>query len=257
MPKMTARPMLQDLVKTAMAESARRINVSQEAGLQTAKVANEKCSEHDCPMSECAHKHEKGEKKASAEVEKLASALDFLAEKIKVGADLAGPYHLSEHLTTLPPGASQATASQSLPDHKGQGTQVVPMHTGAEKVLKTEHGATANETNQNHAPGEHQKMIETNYGKKTASPLELIREKLAAGMKVAEDHEKKETEGMEAARAGLAKAEEAHKSEPENKGKEASLGDYLHTPCEGCRGCNQPRADLRRQGSPAGSGRER
>jgi hypothetical protein len=226
MGKMTGRPMLQDLVKSAMAESARRVNVSQEASLQTAKVASEKCSEHDCPMSECVSKHEKSEKKASDEtVTKLASALDWLAEKIKTGSELAGPYHLSEHLTQLPPGVSQATASQSLPDHKGQGVQVVPMHTGNEKGLKTEHGATKAETNLDHAPELHKEQIQTNYGKKTASPLELIREKLST--KTADEHEKKETEGMAEAKAGLAKAEEAHKSEPENK--EASLGDYLYS----------------------------
>lgn len=220
--------MLQDLVKTAMAESARRVNVSREASLQTAKVAGEKCSEHDCPMSECAHKHEKSEKKASAEmVEKLASS-DFLAEKIKEGATLGGPYHLAEHLITNPPGVSQATASESLPDHKGQGVAVTPMHPGSEKVLKPEHGGTAMETNQDHAPEEHSKMMQTNYGKKTASPLELIRSKLA-GEKKADEHEKKETEGMEEAKKGLDKAEEAHKSEPENKEehKEASLTDYI------------------------------
>jgi len=217
--------MLQDLVKTAMAESARRVNVSREASLQTAKVAGEKCSEHDCPMSECAHKHEKSEKKASAEmVEKLASSLDFLADKIKEGASLGGPYHLAEHLITNPPGVSQATASTSLPDHKGQGVHVTPMHPGSEKVLKPEHGGTAMETNESHAPAEHQKMIETNYGKKTASPLELIRSKLS-GEKTADEHEKKETEGLAAAKEGLAKVEEAHKSEPENK--EASLTDYI------------------------------
>jgi hypothetical protein len=221
MPKLTARPMLQDLVKSAMAASAHRVNVSQEAALQVVKVAGEKCAEHDMPMSECAHMH-KTEKKASEQkVEKLASALDFLADKIKGAADLAGPYHLSEHLVTSPPGVSHATAAGQLPDHKGQGVHVVPMHTGSEKGLPTEHGTTKNETNLNHAPAEHQKQIEKNYGGKTASPLELIRSKVAA-----DEHEKKETEGLEVAKKGLEEAEKAHKSEPENK-KEASLAEYI------------------------------
>jgi len=222
MSKTIARPMMQDLVKTAMAESARRanVNVAHEAALQTAKVAGEKCSEHDCPMSECEHKH-KSEKKASdQDVEKLASALDFLADKIKEGADLHGPYHLSEHLVTSPPGVSQATASGTLPDHKGQGVHVVPMHTGSEKGLPAEHGTTKNETNLNHAPAEHQKQIEKNYGGKTAGVVGLVRAKLAS-----DEHEKKETEGLDAAKKGLEEAEKAHKSEPENK--EASLADYM------------------------------
>lgn len=222
MSKMTARPMLQDLVKSAMAESARRVNVSQEALLQNAKVAGEKCSEHDCEMSECAHKH-KEEKKASADdVEKCAAALDWLAGKIKTAADLAGPYHLSEHLQHGPEGVSAATASQTLPDHKGQGVHVVPMHTGGEKGLSTEHGTTKMETNLHDAPAEHQKQIEKNYGAKSASVLELIRSKVGSA---ATEPEKKETEGMDEAKKGLAKAEEAHKSEPENK--EASLADYI------------------------------
>ena len=60
------------------------------------------------------------------------------------------------------------------------------------------------------------------------SPLALIREKLAAA-----DAEKKETEGMREAEKGLAKAEKAHESEPENKDEKkegsafASLADGL------------------------------
>ena len=50
-----------------------------------------------------------------------------------------------------------------------------------------------------------------------ASPAAKIKAAFAAVKTAAEDPEKKETEGMEAAKKGLEKAEKAHESEPENK----------------------------------------
>jgi hypothetical protein len=80
---------------------------------------------------------------------------------------------------------------------------------------------------QSDAPQLHKHMPPNivNGGSKHAGVVGLIRQKLAAS-----GAEEKETEGMREAAKGLAKAEAAHKSEPENKGKEAApsnLAGYL------------------------------
>jgi hypothetical protein len=220
---MAARPMLQDLVKQAMVTSGERVRVSEEARLQQEKTAEEKCAS----CGEDKHSGACKTKKASAsavklgglDVEKLASALDACAEiLLKEGANLAGAHNLTEHLQTSPPGVTQATASKSLPDHKGQGVHTVPMHPSEQKALPAEHGGTQMENNLAHPVGG--KMIEKNYGAKHAGVVSLIRTKLASS-----SHEKKETEGLDAAKKGLETAEAAHKSEPENKEAGVKAGD--------------------------------
>jgi hypothetical protein len=225
--------MLQDLVKAAMVDAARRTDVNSEASLQAEKTAEEKkCEKCGKEKDACSCAKTGSISKTAGLIEKLAGALDHIAAELLKNAEshLGGPYNLTEHLVTSPPGVSQATASTPLPDHKGQATPkaVIPMHTGNEKGLPTEHGATKAETNLNHAPEEHGKMIETNYGKKSASIGEIVHAKLAA-QKLA-NPEKEETKGLEAAKEGLEHAEAAHKSEPENKDdKHASLADYMAT----------------------------
>jgi hypothetical protein len=218
MGNMAGRPTLNAIIKQAMAESAQRANVTDEALRQSTKEASEKCAKCHKEMEKCACAKEASAGGNDEQVEKLAGALEFLAEELtKEGSGLAGQWHLSEHLQGPPPGVSQATASTPLPDHKGQGVKVTPMHPGEEKGLSTEHGATKMETNLHHPVAG--KMMETNYGKKTAA--EIVRAKLA-GVKEGSDAEKKETQGMAEAKQGLEKAEKAHESEPENKGKEAN-----------------------------------
>lgn len=224
--KMAGRPMLQDLVKAAMVESAGRVSVTEEARRQEKTGAEEKCAKCGKEKEKCAC----GGKMASAlveseAVEKLASAVDFVAELLKQAANLAGPFSLSEHLQTNPPGVSHATASQTLPDHKGEGKNHVPMHPPMQKDLPAERGKTQMEDNmdEDHHLHAHQ-MQNNNVGKKTASIAEMVRAKLAA-----DEVEKKETEGLETAKKGLEEAEKAHKSEPENKkeGGAPSLADYM------------------------------
>jgi hypothetical protein len=227
MGNMAARPMLQDLIKAAMVDASHRISVNAEAELQAEKTAEEKkCAK--CGKEKCAC----GMKTAAPSSEfaqKIASALDHMAGVLMKNADahLGGPYNLSEHLVGSPPGVSQATASQSLPDHKGQATpaHVTPMSPPEQKDLPTEHGKTQMKDNL-HEGLEHQKMPPNIVSGKHASVMDLIKAKLAA-----DEHEKKETEGMEAAKKGLEKAEAAHKSEPENKKEGAaaptSLADYM------------------------------
>jgi hypothetical protein len=203
--------------------------VTEEARLQYEKTAEERCE--GCKMAKhagpCASEKKAADMLALDHVEKLAGALDFIADTLlKTAAEghhLAGSHNLQEHLQTNAPGVSQATASKSLPDHKGQGMHPVPMHPAMQKDLPAEHGATQMENNQDHAPQMHQHQIQTNYGKH-ASAVGLIREKLAS-TKASDEHEKKETEGLAEAKKGLETAEKAHKSEPENK--HATVIDYM------------------------------
>jgi hypothetical protein len=232
MGNMAGRPMIQDLIKSAMVTAAQRSRVTDEAHLQAEKTASEeekkceKCGKEkdacSCAKTGSAVAHDLGEK--------LAGALDHLASELMKNAEghLGGPYNLTEHLQGPPAGVSQATASTSLPDHKGQATpaKIIPTHTANEKGLPTEHGQTKAKTDYNDPPAFHERMIQTNYGKQ-ASVADIVQSKLAA-QKTAADAEKEETKGLEAAKAGLEHAEAAHKEEPENKGeKKASLVDYM------------------------------
>lgn len=209
MGKMAGRPMLQDLVKAAMVESADRVRISEEARLQSVKTAEEKCGE--CGMEKhsgpCKTEKKGSMKLAGQHVTKLASALDFCAE-----------YLLKQAEMPPPPGVSQATASTPLPDHKGQGVHVVPMHPGSEKGLKGEHTPTKLETNLEHAPGGKQEMIQRNYGGKHASVVDVIRAKLAEHETPAE--EKKEMSEISAAKKNIEKLEEHEKKEHEENRKE-------------------------------------
>jgi hypothetical protein len=225
--------MLQDLVKAAMVDSSRRASVNAEAELQAEKTAEEKkCAK--CGKEKCACGMGKTGSAPSADfAEKLASALDHMAGILLKNADahLGGPYNLSEHLVGSPPGVSQATASQSLPDHKGQATpaHVTPMSPPQQKDLKAEHGQTQMKDNIDGGMT-HQHMPPNIVSGKHASVMDMIKAKLATATKTASDAEKKETEGLAAAKAGVEKAEAAHKSEPENKEGSASptaLVDYM------------------------------
>ena len=217
--KITSRPMLQDLVKAAMANAANNLQISQEAGLHAEKTAATACPKCHQPMEKCAC----GTKSAAVEadkVEKLASVLDYLAAELLKEAETSGP-----------PGVTHATASTPLPDHKGQGHAIVPMHPGEGKGLPGEHGKTQMENDLHRAPGGPgvQTTAMTAGKGKAASITDMIR-------KVAADKtEKKETEGLAKAEKGLEEAEKAHESEPENKGskekiekaKEGSVPDAL------------------------------
>jgi hypothetical protein len=218
MGKLAGRPVLQDLVKAAMVESAARVRVSDEARFQRAKLASDDEKDEDKKCEKCGkEKCSCGMGMKSAHVEKLASALDFIAVELsKSAADMAGPYNLTEHLQESPPGVMQATSSTPLPDHKGQGVHVVPMHPGTQKAMPQEHGGTQMANTIDDAPQLHQEMMESNYGKK-ASALSLIRQKLAA--EAVEKAEKEEDEGIKQVRKGLEHFEHAHASEPENHGK--------------------------------------
>lgn len=166
------------MVKAAMASSVERLDITQEAARQAANAGEEKTAERQTPAASAPI-----EKKASAEYAlKLASAVEFIVESLgKEAASLGGAYGLTGHVAKGPEGVSQSTKSETFPPHQGQGHHQPPMHPGLQKGLKTEQGATQLENTLAKAPGGSEKMIQTNYGKKTASPvLQLIRKTASA-----------------------------------------------------------------------------
>jgi hypothetical protein len=183
---MIGRPLLQNLVKSAMVASADRVRINNEAHLQSVKTAEE---EKDAKCERCGKGKEKcscGGKCASGlgqHVEKLASALDFMAEVfLKEGANLAGQYKLEEGIQGPPPGVLEAISSTSLPDHKGQGVNTVPMHPGQQKAMPGEHGATQMANTQDAPPVPlKSRMPENIVNEKKGSVLSLIRKTAAEG----------------------------------------------------------------------------
>ena len=198
------RATLQELVNASYAGAISRTKLAAEAKRQMehkdekccekcgSAACEGKCSCKKCGKEKCACGM--GGKYASAGVsstyaEKLANALDYLADTFaKEAAPNAPPAHITEQVQAVGhgPGAlevTQATASTSLPDHKGQATpkNVVPMHPGEEKGKPQDLHATAMETNDHDGPG----------GKGTM-PMKVASSLLAGnlarlGVKVAED----------------------------------------------------------------------
>jgi len=147
---MASKPSLQDLVKAAQAGSISRARISEEARRQAENLSGEKtASALEQEMSV-----------PTEYVDKLAGALEFLASEFhKSAASAAPPAHITEHIQApgKGPGAlevSHATASTSLPDHKGQAHQQPPHKPGTEKVRPSDQAANALETNEHHStPG--------------------------------------------------------------------------------------------------------
>lgn len=226
--KMIGRPLLQNLVKSAMVASADRVRINNEAHLQSVKTAEE---EKDAKCERCGKGKEKcscGGKCASGlgqHVEKLASALDFMAEVfLKEGANLAGQYKLEEGIQGPPPGVLEAISSTSLPDHKGQGVNTVPMHPGQQKAMPGEHGATQMANTQDAPPVPlKSRMPENIVNEKKGSVLSLIRKTAAETEEHSKKVEHKETKGLNEAKKGLDTARDAHfHEEPENAGEKES-----------------------------------
>ncbi len=208
MGQIAGRRTLQDLVKSAMVESAERVRINEEARTQ-AQNLGEKVASATAPVAE-------SRELVGQDVEKLASALDFLAGELETKeGSFGGPYnlHASAAASDLPPGVSAAKASTPLPDKKGEGVHTIPMRPGTQPGT-----GSLMENNLNHRPGGKEKMVLKNAG---ADVVSLVRAKLAS-----DEAEKKETEGLNQAEKGVEKAKDAHESEPENK-KASALADYL------------------------------
>lgn len=229
MTTMGVRPTrLQDMLKTAMAQSAEKVNVSLEAARQ---------SDVPAPM---AVKQASGSSVDHEYALKLASAIEYIAEDFQKEAAAAenkqgigrGPNHSD---------VSEAKGGPSMSDDSGQGKHVVPMNPG------TEPGAGEKlETTMNNPAGFHSTQTTAMSGGKgkTAGemcpkckkePCECKEEKKASVASLAKslfkkasaDSEKKESEGMAEVEKGLAKAEAAHEKENEKKAGIAALADRM------------------------------
>lgn len=157
MATMTERPRLQDMVKAAMAHSIARVDINAEAARQAANMGEEKIAESEDVRPAPAAVTEK---RASAEYAlKLASAVEYIVDTLgKEGSVIVSA-----------PGVSQSNKTETFPAHQGQGHHQPPMHPGVQKGLKTEQSPTQLENTLDHPAGGSEKMMQTNYGKKTAA----------------------------------------------------------------------------------------
>jgi len=172
MGQMAVRPTVNDMVKAAMAGAASRVDIAREATRQAERLGEETKTASAAPMVE--------EVPTFDEAEKLASALEYLADEVeKEASELVAPgkgpgaLHVMES-----PGGSQ------LPQHFGQAHHTVPMHSGGQKGLPTERGATMIENDLNHRPGGTQTQQTALNGDKGHKHAAAIR---AASVKVAEE----------------------------------------------------------------------
>jgi len=244
-----ARPTINEMVKRAMAGVATAVEVNREADRQAENLG-------ETPSVKTASAATTTGSVDYDEVEKLAAALEYASQIVKEGAHLGGPYSLHENhvepgkgpgaLTVLTPqgGENPIKPGGTGHGHTAQVTKSAPTQSSTSGGPSTQ---LANDINR--APGgpgnqtlsmvnqkstkmaSEEKCAKCGKDKekcscaKTASVVSAIRASWAskqAGAKTAKDeHEAKETEGLQEAEKGLAKAEKAHESEPENK-KEAS-----------------------------------
>ena len=149
MGKMAGRPTLQDIVKTAMVESATRVQINHEAQTQARNMGVDVVETKTASSRVNAEQH----------VEKLASALDYLAISFAKTANQG---------TENPPGVSQSAVGGHPAQHSGQGVHTVPMHPGQQKALPAEQTATQMENTLHHAPGGSAHMVQKNAFAKRA-----------------------------------------------------------------------------------------
>lgn len=161
---MTSRPLIQDLVKSAMDRSLQRSKIAEEAARQMRKADGD---EDDKEKDSCGP----GMKTASDETVsteyaiKLAGAVEYIA---KVAF---GPAQLSEKVQQPPEGVMQTSSEGQLPGPGGYGKahHQPPTNPGTQKAMPQEHGGTQLENTINqHVPGEQQTAMSGGHGK-TAS----------------------------------------------------------------------------------------
>ncbi len=162
MTTMAARPTLQQMVKQAMADGARRVGITAEASRQMEnlgeKTAEEQCKK--CDKAPCACKEQAKEGSVPTDYAlKFASALEYGIEVLQKQATVEpgkGPGALA---------VSQSTAEGPISDNMGQATpaKVVPMSTGLQSARGEAPTQVPND--EKRAPGGSAKM---------AAPLDLI-----------------------------------------------------------------------------------
>lgn len=246
MGQIAVRPTVNDMIKAAQAGALAANAISQEGARQAENMGDEPATKTAVAAPVIT---------SFEEAEKLAAALDFMADELtKEAANLGGAYTLKAEKTgpgtgpgTL--GVLQATADGKQPfkpGNQGKAHTTVPTQSSEQKT--TSAGPSTQLSNTMNSPagfhGHQQTSMVNQKGTKTAAadegkkcpkcdkPMEkcscdgkmagvdigLIR-KLAGAKTAGEDAtlEKKETEGMEAAKKGLEKAEQAHSKEDKEK----------------------------------------
>lgn len=157
---MKTRPLVQDLVKQAMDNAARRAQIASE-GARQMKLAEEECSKCKKHPCECEQDEEKSEKKASGSITtdyamKLAAAVEYAAPSVVQMAKRANSAaHITEQIQQQPEGVSHSAVGGTMPGpgQQGKGHHQPPMNPGTQKAWPQEHGATQLENNKDRAPG--------------------------------------------------------------------------------------------------------
>lgn len=173
----THRPLVQDLVKQAMANATQRAQIAAE-GARQMKLAEEKCPGCDDPSCDCNKKDEKKASAVSTEYAlKLAAALDYAVPSIvqlsKQAAPNMPPPHMTEKVQTSSAGvtASDVPGTMPGPGQQGKGHAQPPMNPGTQKAMPQEHGATQLDNTMDEAvPGTQTTAMSGGQGK-TASAL--------------------------------------------------------------------------------------
>ena len=133
---MAARPLrLQDMLKTAMAESSRRVSVGLEAERQLGTpVEEEKTASVPAGVVN------------SEYALKLASAIEFIAADFDKQAEGVGtgPNHLE---------VTESNRTETFPAHQGEGHHTVPMHTGLQAASQSGGAKTQVPNDADRAPG--------------------------------------------------------------------------------------------------------
>jgi len=140
---MTGRPLIQDIVKSAMDRTVQRAKIAQEGARQLRIVSGEEAEQKVASDPSVSTEY----------ANKLASAVEFI---LKTGADKLSPAHLSETIQHAPEGVMQTSSSGTLPGPGGYGKahHQPPMNPGTQKAMPQEHGGTqlANTINE-YVPG--------------------------------------------------------------------------------------------------------
>lgn len=210
-----ARPTIQDMLKMAMAgtssaagSAVSRIKVAQEAKRQLENLEEEEgFPPSKEKKTEDEKKEEPKEKVSGAYVLKLASAVEYCAELLeKEGADLAGPYTLTETPVAPGKGPNALEVSESpMPapvNQKDTGQAIAsdqpPLNPPTQKAMPQERGGTQLQNDADSAPADGEPPMSgstTNYAKVATR---IRGAKLAQEETMTEEERKKKEEEQKA-----------------------------------------------------------
>lgn len=175
---MTSRPLVQELVKQAMANSVSRAKIAAEGSRQLKLAGENKCG--GCQDPECGCHDKKASADGSISTDyamKLAAAIEYATPVVldmsKKAAPNAPPARITETQQTGPEGVSQSAVSGTPPGpgQQGHGHAQPPTNPGTQRAMPQEHGATQLENTINeHVSGEQTTAMSGGKGK-TAEAL--------------------------------------------------------------------------------------